>query len=40
MLGKLIDDIKLSELNGWIFKHENDTGFSKINIIPQDIGIP
>ena len=32
MLDKTTDAINLSELNGWIFKHENDTGFSKLNI--------
>ena len=32
MLDKFTDQINLSTLNGWIFKHESDTGFSKINI--------
>ena len=34
---KQFDEINLSGLNGWIFKQENTNGFSKINIIPQDI---
>jgi signal transduction histidine kinase len=32
MLDKTTDQIDISQLDGWIFKHENDTGFSKINI--------
>jgi signal transduction histidine kinase len=32
ILDKTTDQIDISQLDGWIFKHENDTGFSKINI--------
>ena len=32
MLDKTSDQIDIGQLNGWIFKNENDTGFSKINI--------
>jgi signal transduction histidine kinase len=34
MLDKTTDLIDISALNGWIFKHENDTGFSNISIDP------